>query len=115
MTEKGREHQTNFVAMVRFGKLLPATQENKEKDREIRKVLYRDYSRHRVPDCLSLRRNWPPPRVQKLLPQASVSPPWNQRGEDQQSLAVEGVRDPIRTTGKKAWHSVYSWCTFWFS
>ncbi len=35
-------------------------------------------------------------------------PPWTQRGEDQHSLAGEGVGDPFRTTGKKAWHYVYS-------
>ncbi len=39
-------------------------------------------------------------------------PPWTQMGEEQQSLKGEGVGDPIRTTEKKAWHSVYSvgWC-----
>jgi hypothetical protein len=30
------------------------------------------------------------------------------RGEEQQSLGGEGGGDPIQTTGKKAWHSVYS-------
>ncbi len=35
------------------------------------------------------------------------------RGEEQHNLAGEGeggtqYRDPIQTTGKKAWHSVYS-------
>jgi hypothetical protein len=39
---------------------------------------------------------------------ARVCPPWNHRGEEQHSLAGEVVGDPIRTTGKKAWHSVYS-------
>jgi hypothetical protein len=29
-------------------------------------------------------------------------------GWEQHSLAGEEVGDPIRTTGKKAWHSVYS-------
>jgi hypothetical protein len=33
MTEKGQEYQTNLVAKVRIGKLLLATQENKEKER----------------------------------------------------------------------------------
>jgi hypothetical protein len=37
-----------------------------------------------------------------LPPQARVSPPRNQRGD------VRGGGDPIRTIGKKAWHSVYS-------
>jgi hypothetical protein len=41
-----------------------------------------------------------------------VSPPWTQRREEQPSLAGEG-RDPIRTTGKKAWHSVYSVLRFY--
>jgi hypothetical protein len=43
---------------------------------------------HRVPEYLSLRRNWfphPPPT------QASVSPPLGQRWEEQHSLAGEGV------------------------
>jgi hypothetical protein len=35
------------------------------------------YSIHRVPECLSLRWNWVPPRPP---PQASVSPLWTQRG-----------------------------------
>ncbi len=64
-----------------------------------------DYSIYRVPVCLSLRRNW----VLPLPPSpASVSPPWTQMEEEQQSLEGEWVGDPIRTTGKKAWHSVYS-------
>jgi hypothetical protein len=33
-------------------------------------------------------------------------PPWTQRWEGQNSL--RGWRNSIRTTGKKAWHSVYS-------
>ncbi len=41
-------------------------------------------------------------------PQASVSLPPRTEGEGQHSLAGEGVGDPIRTTGEKAWHSVYS-------
>jgi hypothetical protein len=42
----------------------------------------------------------PPP------PQASVSPPLDPGGGGkQQSLAGEGVRDPIRTTKLKAWPS----------
>ncbi len=38
-------------------------------------------------------------------PQASVSPPSWTKGGGTPSPAVEG---PIRTTGEKAWHSVYS-------
>jgi hypothetical protein len=34
--------------------------------------------------------------------------PWTQRGEEQHFLVGERVGDPIRTTGKKAWHSVCS-------
>jgi hypothetical protein len=30
------------------------------------------------------------------------------KGEEQQSLAGEREGDPIRTTGKKSWHSGYS-------
>jgi hypothetical protein len=42
-------------------------------------------------------------------PQASVFPPWSQREEEQHSLAGEGVvGGPVRTSGKKAWPSVYS-------
>jgi hypothetical protein len=52
-----------------------------------------------VPECLSLRPNWnPPPRV--------CPPPLEPKGE-QNTLAGEGAGDPIRTTGEKAWHSVY--------
>ncbi len=51
----------------------------------------------------------PRPRPPLLLPQASVSPPLVPKEEEQYLLAGEGVGgDPIRTTGKKAWHSVYS-------
>ncbi len=48
----------------------------------------RDYSIHRVPDCLSFRWNWvtPPPPS----PLASVSPPPEPKGgEEQHSLADE--------------------------
>jgi hypothetical protein len=51
----------------------------------------------RTPDCLSLRRNKTPP-----TPQASVS--FDLKGG---GITLRGWRDPIRTTGKKAWHSVY--------
>ncbi len=44
----------------------------------------------------------PPP------PQARVTPPWTQKGEEQHFLEGERVGWPIRTTGKKALHSVYS-------
>ncbi len=40
---------------------------------------WRDYSIHRVPECLSPRRNWvPPPHP----PQASVSPPLDPKGRE---------------------------------
>jgi hypothetical protein len=42
MTEKGQEYQTNLVAKVRIGKLLPATQENKEKERDTEGVHRRE-------------------------------------------------------------------------
>jgi hypothetical protein len=57
--------------------------------------------------CPFVRIDSPPPP----LPQASESappPPWNQRGGGQHSLAGEGRGEPIRTTGEKAWHSIYS-------
>ncbi len=41
-------------------------------------------------------------------PASEGSPPWTQKGEGQHFLAGERVGDPIRTTGKKAWHSVCS-------
>jgi hypothetical protein len=64
-----------------------------------------DYRIHRVPECLSLRGNWVP-----LTPSpASVSPPLDPKGGgEQHSLAGEGLGDPIRMTGQKAGHSVYS-------
>ncbi len=40
-------------------------------------------------------------------PASECVPPQNQRG-GQHSLAGEGAGKPIRTTGEKAWHSVYS-------
>jgi hypothetical protein len=57
---------------------------------------------------LSLRRKWVLPAPP---PQASVSHPWIQRGEGVATHSPAGLRgwgDPIRTTGKKAWHFVYS-------
>ncbi len=59
---------------------------------------------YRVPECLPLRPNWLPPPP---LPQVSVSPPGTNWGEDHTRLRVRGRGEPIRTTGKKAWHSVY--------
>jgi hypothetical protein len=50
-----------------------------------------------VAQCLSPRPNWDPPAP---LPQASVSPPRNQRGEH---LPVREWGVPIRTTGEKAY------------
>ncbi len=59
---------------------------------------------HRVPECLSLPWNLVP----HSLPLKQVHmclPHWTQRREEQHFLAGEG--EPIGTTGKKAWHSVY--------
>ncbi len=59
----------------------------------------------RVPDCLSLRPN----RLsQTPLPQASVSPPGAKGVGDNTRLRVRGHGEPIRTTGEKVRHSVYS-------
>jgi hypothetical protein len=60
------------------------------------------YILYRVPECLSLRRNWVPPPP---LPQASVSPTLVTKKGEQPSLGGEGVGGPIRTTAQKAWHS----------
>jgi hypothetical protein len=59
----------------------------------------------RVPECLSLslRRNLLPP---PLIPPASVSPP---PPPLETGGRVRGRVEPIRTTGEKAWHSVYSY------
>jgi hypothetical protein len=41
-------------------------------------------------------------------PQASVLPPlYSKGGGDNTRLPAKGWRDPIRTAGRKAWHSVY--------
>jgi hypothetical protein len=58
----------------------------------------------RVPECLSLRQNWLP---LPPLPQASVSP-LDPKGGGNTRLRVRWWGKPIRTTGEKAWHSVYS-------
>jgi hypothetical protein len=41
-------------------------------------------------------------------PASECVPPWNQRGRGNSRLRVRGPGGPIRTTRKKAWHSVYS-------
>jgi hypothetical protein len=68
---------------------------------------YRDYTVSRVPEFLSLRLNWLPPPPPPH-PQASVAPPptWNQKGGNTH-LRVRGQGELLRTTGEKAWHSVY--------
>jgi hypothetical protein len=43
-----------------------------------------------------------PPRQRVCLP------PWTPSGEERHFLGGEGVGGHIRTTEKKAWHSVYS-------
>ncbi len=60
---------------------------------------------------MSLRRNWVLPH--SLPRNRACLPPWTQGqgAEEQHSLAVHAIRGgggPIRTTGKKAWHFVYS-------
>ncbi len=59
----------------------------------------------RVPECLSLRRNWVP---HPLTPSERVSPLEPKGGGVTHSLAGDGVGGPVRTIGQKAWHSVYS-------
>ncbi len=49
---------------------------------------------------LSLRPNWLPP---PLLLQASVSPPWNQRGGDNGRLRVRGQGEPMWMTGENVY------------
>jgi hypothetical protein len=53
------------------------------------------YNTYRVPECLSLRPSSPPP-------------PGTKGGGSNTHLLVRGRPEPIRTTGEKAWHSVYS-------
>jgi hypothetical protein len=65
--------------------------------------LYRDY---RVPEFLSLRRNWVPPTPSTASECVSLLGPRGERSNT--PLRVRGWEDPSRTTGKKAWHSVYS-------
>ncbi len=64
---------------------------------------------HKNLQCLSPRRNWDPP---PSLPPASVytPPPSPEPKEGGGTLACGrgGGGAPIRTTGEKAWHSVYS-------
>ncbi len=63
---------------------------------------------HRVPEYLSLRRNWVPTLPPKLV----CLPPWTQRGGVTLICGWGGVGGTNqfgrRTTGQKAWHSVYS-------
>ncbi len=69
---------------------------------------------HRVPECLSLRRN----RI-SLHPSSPGKrvrlPPWTQKGGGggEYSLSGDGVVKPNRTTGRKAWHSVQY--TLWYT
>jgi len=65
---------------------------------------------HRVPECLSLRRNWIPPP--SLTRQASAPPPLDPKGGEY-SLAGEGGGGPNRTIGRKDWHSVQF--TLWYT
>jgi hypothetical protein len=59
----------------------------------------------RVPECLSCRRNWVPPPS----PACECAFPLRPKGGKSNTLLrVRGWGDPFRTTGQKAWHSVYS-------
>jgi hypothetical protein len=53
-------------------------------------------------ECLSLRPNWLP------LSRKGVCPPLEPNVGGTTRLRVSGRWEPIRTTGEKAWHSVYS-------
>jgi hypothetical protein len=58
-------------------------------------------------ECLSLRRNWVP--LPLPPPLFIVLPPLDAKwGGSNTPLRVRDMGGPIRTTGKKAWHSVYS-------
>jgi hypothetical protein len=57
----------------------------------------------RVPQCLFPRPNWDPPSA---LLQASISPSEQKGGHTR--LLIRRWAVPIRTTGEKALHSVYS-------
>jgi hypothetical protein len=64
------------------------------------------YTIHRVPECLSLRPNWlrPPPSLASV-----VWTPLDPKGGGDTRLRVRRrLGGQIRTTGEKAWHSVYS-------
>ncbi len=56
--------------------------------------------------CPVVRLGSPPCKLRPL--QANVSPPLNPKGESNTRLRVRGWGYPVRTTGQKAWHSVYS-------
>ncbi len=66
---------------------------------------WKEYTIPEVPESLSLRPNRLPPAPSR----ASESvPPLEQGGGAQHSLTGErGQREPIRTIGEKAWHSVH--------
>ncbi len=63
-----------------------------------------------LPECLSLRLNWPPPPDPSPASECVPPAPLEPKGWDQLSLSGEGGRggEPIRTSGEKAWHSFYS-------
>ncbi len=58
---------------------------------------------YRVPECLIPSSELVPPASS---PASECVPPGSQRGAH--SPAGEGAGESIRTTGEKAWHSVYS-------
>jgi hypothetical protein len=106
MTEKGKEYKTDFVAVVRMGKLLPATQENKGKERYTEGVHSRgiivDKEYQSVCPLVGIGSPTPSPTSE------CVSPLGTKGGSITLPRGVREWGDPIRTIGKKAWHSVYS-------
>ncbi len=68
-----------------------------EYSRRYRGVLERDFSKRRVPQCLSLRRNW--------VPLAPTPSPTSECCWKSHSLAGYGLGDPISTKEQKFWSS----------
>ncbi len=67
---------------------------------------YRDFTRPRGPECLSLRPNWTPP---VHSPAIECAHPLGTKGEeDNTRMRVRGRGQPILPTVEKAWHSVWS-------
>ncbi len=82
---------SSFNIVIFLKDILVMTEVNRIMHSPIRRVILLYY---RVPECLSLPPNWVPPPP---LPQASASPPWNQKGGGgQHSLAGEGAGGDLR-------------------